>query len=48
MVGGGGQSLFETRPLQDVLADIAEGWNSTKRNLDAREVVGVYNSDYEL
>lgn len=29
--GGDGISLFETRPLEDILADIAVGWNDTRR-----------------
>ncbi len=29
--GGDGVTLFETRPLEDILADIAEGWDSTRR-----------------
>lgn len=29
--GGDGVSLFETRPLEDILADIAVGWNDTRR-----------------
>ena len=30
-VGGDTLSLFETRPLEDILADIAEGWGNTQR-----------------
>lgn len=48
MLGGGGLTLFETRPLEDILADIADGWNSTKRNIEARELVGAHTSEYEL
>lgn len=29
--GGDWLSLFETRPLEDILADIAEGWGNTQR-----------------
>lgn len=29
--GGDGVSLFETCPLEDILADIAVGWNDTRR-----------------
>lgn len=29
--GGDGVTLLETRPLEDILADIAEGWDSTRR-----------------
>ena len=29
--GGDALNLFETRPLEDILADIAEGWNNTQR-----------------
>lgn len=28
---GDALNLFETRPLEDILADIAEGWNNTQR-----------------
>lgn len=28
--GGDGLTLFETLPLEDVLADIASGWNDTR------------------
>lgn len=31
MYGGDGISLSETRPLEDILADIAVGWNDTRR-----------------
>lgn len=31
MLGGDGLSLFETRPLEDILADIAVGWHNTQR-----------------
>lgn len=30
MLGGDGISLFETRPLEDILSDIAVGWNDTR------------------
>lgn len=30
-LGGDALKLFETRPLEDILADIAEGWNDTQR-----------------
>lgn len=29
--GGDWLSLFETRPLEDILAEIAEGWSNTQR-----------------
>lgn len=29
--GGGALNLFEMRPLEDTLADIAVGWNDTQR-----------------
>jgi hypothetical protein len=29
--GGDGVGLFETRPLEDILADIAVGWSDTQR-----------------
>jgi hypothetical protein len=40
--------LFETRPLEDILADIADGWNSTRRFLLSRETEVAYNGAYEL
>jgi hypothetical protein len=46
--GGDGAGLFETRPLEDILADIVDGWNSTRRYMHTREPVGAYNSGYEL
>ena len=30
MLGGGGLSLFGTRPLEDILADLDAGWNDIK------------------
>jgi len=29
--GGDAPRLFETRPLEDILADIADGWNNIKK-----------------
>lgn len=47
--GGGLWELFETRPLADILQEMADGWNTIKRSpREARPLVGAYNSDYEL
>lgn len=39
--GGDWLSLFETHPLEDVLAGIAAGWNDTQR-CAGRLRVGIY------
>jgi len=38
MLGGDALNLFEIRPLQDILADIAEGWNTTRLSLGKLKV----------
>ena len=46
--GGDGLNLFETRPLQDILADIADGWNTTQLNLDRLKVKATQETVYVL
>lgn len=46
--GGDVLGLFETRPLEDILADIAEGWNSTKHSLARLRVNTTQEAVYVL
>ena len=42
------ETLFETRPLDEILADMAIGWNVIRKEALTPVLEGAYNSDYEL
>lgn len=42
------ETLFETRPLDEILADMAIGWNVIRKEALTPVLAGGYNSDYEL
>ena len=46
--GGDALSLFETRPLEDILADIADGWDSTQQSLERLKVKPPQETMYVL
>lgn len=46
--GGDGLSLFETRPLEDILADIGEGWHNTQLRININKSKLAKEIDYVL
>lgn len=48
LIGRSLETLFETRPLDEILADMAIGWDVLKKETLTPVLAGVYNSDYEI
>lgn len=42
------KTLFETQPLEYLLADMTVGWNVIRKEALSPVLVGAYNNDYEL
>jgi hypothetical protein len=42
------ETLFETRPLDEILADMAIGWNVIRKEALTPVLSGAYNKDYEI
>lgn len=47
-IGRGLDWLFETRPLEDILADIAVGWKQIQKEDVTPTPAWAYNVSYEL
>jgi hypothetical protein len=47
-IGRSIKTLFETRPLEDILAEMAVGWNEIRREALTPVLSGAYNKDYEI
>jgi hypothetical protein len=45
--GRGFDTLFETKPLEDILAEIATGWKLASQELQPKVLIAAYNGTYE-